>query len=215
MKALLRKDLYQLRAYCKSYLLVFGVFMAVSLMDDGKLFYCAYATILCGAISVSLLGYDERSKWSTYAETLPVTRAQMVSAKYLIGLLCNGAILAMLAIGLLLQKRYGPSLRLFLLGLTFCLGLVSGGFCLPFIYRFGIEKGRVSYYFAVGIFCAISFIPMNRLGLSTADVPMGGSWDAVADWSLPGIGTACLVCAVLYAVSWLLSIRIYQKREIS
>lgn len=36
MKALLQKDLYQLRAYCKSYLLICAVFFGISLTGEGK-----------------------------------------------------------------------------------------------------------------------------------------------------------------------------------
>ena len=39
MKALLQKDLYQLRAYCKSYLLICAVFFCISLAGEGNLFF--------------------------------------------------------------------------------------------------------------------------------------------------------------------------------
>ena len=39
MKALLQKDLYQLRAYCKSYLLICAVFFGISPAGEGNLFF--------------------------------------------------------------------------------------------------------------------------------------------------------------------------------
>ena len=40
MKALLQKDLYQLRAYCKSYLLICAVFFCISLAGEGVDIHC-------------------------------------------------------------------------------------------------------------------------------------------------------------------------------
>lgn len=93
MKALLQKDLYQLRAYCKSYLLICAVFFGISLTGEGNLFFITYPAMLCSLIPATLQTYDERGKWACFAGTLPFTRAQLVSAKYLVGLCCSGAVL--------------------------------------------------------------------------------------------------------------------------
>lgn len=213
MKALLRKDLYQLRAYCKSYLLICAVFLGVSAAGEGNLFFITYPAMLCSLIPVTLQTYDERGKWDAYAGTLPVTRSQLVSSKYLLGLCCNGIVLALLAVVLLAANNYAPDLRLFLLGITFCLSLISPAFCLPFVFRFGTEKGRMAYYVSIGLFFAASYILADLLGISAADASSITSWDQAA--AAPGLLAACLICAAAYIGSWLLSVRIYEKREIS
>ena len=93
MKALLQKDLYQLRAYCKSYLLICAVFFGISPAGEGNLFFITYPAMLCSLIPATLQTYDERGKWACFAGTLPFTRAQLVSAKYLVGLCCSGVVL--------------------------------------------------------------------------------------------------------------------------
>ena len=213
MKALLRKDLYQLRAYCKSYLLICAVFLGVSMAGEGNLFFITYPAMLCSLIPVTLQTYDERGKWDAYAGTLPVTRSQLVSSKYLLGLCCNGIVLALLAVVLLAANNYAPDLRLFLLGITFCLSLISPAFCLPFVFRFVTEKGRMAYYVSIGLFFAASYILADRLGISAADASAITSWDQAA--AAPGLLEACLICAAAYTGSWLLSVRICEKREIS
>lgn len=213
MKALLRKDFYQLRAYCKSYLLICAVFLGVSLAGEGNLFFITYPAMLCSLIPVTLQTYDERGKWDAYVGTLPVTRARLVSSKYLVGLCCSGIVLALLALVLLAANRYTPELRLFLLGITFCLSLVSPAFCLPFVFRFGTEKGRMAYYFSIGLFFAASYLVADSLGISAADTSAITSWNRAA--AAPGLLAACLICAAAYIISWLLSIRVYQKREIA
>ena len=83
MKGLLLKDLYMVVKYCKAYLLIAVVFLAVSLMGSDNLFFIFYPCLLCGMIPVNLLAYDERSRWPQYCGTLPYTKGQIVSGKYL------------------------------------------------------------------------------------------------------------------------------------
>lgn len=192
MKALLQKDLYQLRAYCKSYLLICAVFFGISLAGEGNLFFITYPAMLCSLIPATLQTYDERGKWACFAGTLPFTRAQLVSAKYLVGLCCSGVVL---------------------LGLTLCLSLVTPAFCLPIIFRFGTEKGRMAYYVSIGLFFALSYALADGLGISAADASSIAAWGRAGTAS--GIVAAVLVCMALYVCSWLISIRIYQKREIA
>ena len=192
MKALLQKDLYQLRAYCKSYLLICAVFFGISLAGEGNLIFITYPAMLCSLIPATLQTYDERGKWACFAGTLPVTRAQLVSAKYLVGLCCSGVVL---------------------LGLTLCLSLVTPAFCLPFIFRFGTEKGRMVYYVSIGLFFSLSYALADGLGISAADASSIAAWGRAGTAS--GIVAAILICMALYVCSWLISIRIYQKREIA
>ena len=81
MKGLLLKDLYMMRKYCRSYLLIAVVFIALSFASNQNLFFVFYPCLLCGMIPVNLLGYDERSRWLQYSGTMPYTRAQIVSCK--------------------------------------------------------------------------------------------------------------------------------------
>ena len=213
MKALLQKDFYQLRAYCKSYLLICAVFLGISLAGEGNLFFITYPAMLCSLIPVTLQTYDERGKWASFAGTLPFTRAQLVSAKYLVGLGCSGAVLLLLAAVLLTAGAYSPSMGLFLLGVTLCLSLVTPAFCLPFIFRYGTEKGRMAYYVSIGFFFGLSYLLADFLGISAAEVPSIAAWGrAGVSFGLLG---AVLVCIALYVCSWLVSIRIYERREIS
>ena len=62
MKALILKDLYQLKAYCKSLLLIVGVFTLVIPFSDGNLFFCIYPVMMISMLPMTLLSYDERTK---------------------------------------------------------------------------------------------------------------------------------------------------------
>ena len=53
MKALILKDLYQLKAYCKSLLLIVGVFTLVIPFSDGNLFFCIYPVMMISMLPMS------------------------------------------------------------------------------------------------------------------------------------------------------------------
>ena len=86
MKGLLLKDWYMMKQYCRTYPVIAVAFMALSLVDSDNLFFVFYPCLLCGMIPVTLLGYDERSGWVQYSGTMPYTKTQIVSEKYLISL---------------------------------------------------------------------------------------------------------------------------------
>jgi hypothetical protein len=93
VKGLLLKDWYMIKQYCKIYLVITVLFGAASVVNDENLFFVFYPCVLGGMIPVNLLGYDERSHWDRYSGTLPYTKKQIVSAKYLIGLFVQIAML--------------------------------------------------------------------------------------------------------------------------
>ena len=92
MKGLFLKDLYMLMSYCKSYLLIAVVFLAASFFGE-NLFFIYYPCLLCGMIPVNLIAYDEKSRFVQYSASLPVSAAQSVSVKYLMGLFSQIAVL--------------------------------------------------------------------------------------------------------------------------
>ena len=56
MKGLLLKDWYMMKKYCRPYLVLAVVFIAVSLFSDYNMVFVFYPCLLCGIIPVSLLG---------------------------------------------------------------------------------------------------------------------------------------------------------------
>ena len=208
MKGLLLKDLYMMRKYCKSYLFIAIVFIAVSFFSSKNLFFIFYPCLLCGMIPVNLLGYDERSGWMQYSSTMPYRKAQIVSGKYLIGLGTQVVILLVTgisqAIRMILDGGFVFEEYAVLLMLLLTMSLVASSVTLPFMFKLGVEKGRMAYYVMIGIVCAGSVISSSLL-----------SDDIQAATSLNGVlPIICIVGAGIYALSWYLSVVLYKKREI-
>lgn len=208
MKGLLLKDFYMAIKYCRAYLLIAAVFTVVSFFDRSNLFFVFYPCMLCGIIPVNLLAYDERSRWISYSETMPYTKAQIVSGKYLIGLLAQGAMLLITGISQAVQMGLegGFALKeyLVMMLIILILSLLSSSISLPFIFKLGVEKGRMAYYIMIGVICGGSLVLSNVL-TKVGENPI----------EMNGILLILLAIGIgIYALSWYLSVIFFQKREI-
>lgn len=205
MKGLLRKDLYMAAAFCRTYLLILVVFLAVGAVNNENSFFLIYPMIIGVMLPVSLIGYDERFKWHVACDALPVSRAQAVSSKYILTLLIVGLVflLTMLVQAVVMIRQGTPEKLRELPGLLLPIGLAGPALLLPVIFRLGVEKGRIFYYLLVGVVCAAAVIFSSGVTLE----------DPTAQVQLPGT-LLVLAGAALFALSWLLAIFLYQRREL-
>lgn len=200
MKALLLKEFYVASRTCRAFFFVIVVFFGLSFFGRSSQFFFLYPLMMVGMIPVTLLSYDERDGWDKYSLTLPCTRAQLVSAKYLIGLIFSGVVFLLvellLAIGLFTGGTFDfLSMSSALLLLT----LLGPSILMPFSFKFGSEKGRIAYYFVLALlFAVIAFL----VGMGFYVYLDGFSWLVIA------------AAVLLYLGSWRLSIHFYEKREL-
>ncbi len=207
MKGLLLKDAYLIGKLCKSFILLGILFPAASFWADDNMFFIFFLCILSGMLPMVLISYDEQQKWDPYAGTLPYTRAQLVSAKYLIGLCGNMIVLTLIAVAQAVRMLNAgePAFRELpaLLITLFCVSLIPQAVLYPFVYRFGVVKGRVFYYFIVGAACGAS-MSLSRMGTGSS-----AQFSSFLTIAILFAGTVSL-----YVISWLLSIRFYRKRDL-
>lgn len=207
MKGLLLKDIYQAWKYYKSFYFLMLVMGVASIWIGSNMFLAVYPFILSSMIPVNLPSVDESSKWEVFAGSLPCTRRQLVTVKYLLGLV---VVLPNLVVAALCQ-----SLRMDLAG-AFSWGELGGillvaisitvvlpALCLPFIFWLGTTKAKVARLFMVGALCggAVAF------GMTAQDgfLPFHGTG---------GIAAVMLGLAGLYLLSWYLAVRLYEKRDL-
>lgn len=208
MKGLILKDLYMSAKYFKSYIFILILFLGISFYNAENLFFAIYPCLLCAMIPTNLLAYDERSHWDIYCGTLPVTRDMVVSAKYLVGLMAQGAVFTVSAVvqalRIGLMGSFDWESYLVLLSLMCIVSLVSSSITLPFMFKLGVEKGRMAYYVMIGVVCggsALAGFAFNEQLQST--IPFGAV-----------LALGVLISGAIYAGSWYLSILFYRKREL-
>ena len=204
MKGLLKKDLYMILKYGRMLLVMSALFLGMSVVAEENFFFIVYPALLGGVLPVTLLSYDERFGWNRYCDALPLTRRQVVDERYLMSLLSFLALYVLTLLvqaAVLLPKGRGEDL-LELAGLLPSLGLAAPALMLPITLRWGVEKWRIMYYFIIGVIVAAGLVFSNDL--------MGPN-KAIGRW---GAAAVLLVSVVFFAASWLLSVKLYEKREL-
>lgn len=207
MKGLLYKDLLMAAKCCRSFLLVIAIFVAALLVEPGNTFYVVYPYLFVGMVPMTLISYDERDKWSQFSGILPVSRGMLVSVKYLAGLLFQLAVLVLSGaawfVGLRRTGSFAAKEYLSTLVMLMSVGLLVPTILLPCIFKLGVEKGRMVYYAVIVLLgAAAGIIISTELDLSAVALP---GW---------GAGGIFFICAGMYVLSWMLSIRFYEKKEL-
>ena len=208
MKGLLLKDWYMMKQCYRYYLFCAIGFTVLSVMSSGNMFFVFYPCLLCGMIPVNLIGYDERSQWVQYSGTMPYTKAQVVSSKYLIGLLAQLTTLLVMGVAQAAKMIIASDFVLgdfaVLMLLMLIVSTLTSSISLPFIFKLGVEKGRTAYYVMIGFVCGASVLASSlfrgQLGIEIK----------------PNLVLAILVVVGIgiYIFSWYISIVFYKKREI-
>ena len=161
MKGLLLKDAYQIWHYAKGVIVATVVMMGAGVVTimNGANFFIVYAGFLMGMMPMTLLAYDQASKFSEYSAALPVTKEQLVGSKYIIGLcgLVLAELFAAAALGVasLHWTAVDHALVVSTLVQVGMTTLLNSAVLLPLNYRFGYEKAKVGFYFIVGALSAL------------------------------------------------------------
>ena len=212
MKGLLLKDAYQTWCYIRWIILVSIAMMLVGVfcMKEGSNFFMQYSGIMLGMLPMTLLAYDQNSRFSAYCAALPVTKEQIVGGKYLIGL-CGMALaellsMAALAAAQLLWGTVTVQLTVATLFQVAMLTLLGNIILLPLTYRFGYEKAKYVYYLCIGMLGGLMGITVSSGGILLNSI-------LPAQGSLLVLVVVLAAALALYALSWRLSVAWYGKAE--
>ena len=205
MKALLYKDFYMIGKYAKSTALFILVFLTVSIFQDGA-FYSTYPVIVGSMLPISLMSYDEKFKWNIYAEALPFSRKNIISSKYIMILIIVAVIIMASIVTNFISMIINNVFSMETLKTTIItiavIGIMAPSFMFPLIFKLGVEKARMIYLIIVGALTAImlNFESKGGTGLSFLN-------------NIPEL-YLLIGMVIVFIISWLLSIKIYEKKEI-
>ena len=216
MIGLLKKEYYLMEGQMKSWLIVavFCFFYSYFMNADSFLFMLI---ILIGIMStMTVFSLDKACGWDTYAISLPLTRKEIVEARYLFAFLIDIGVslaccLLMLLRGLIKGGVNIPE-SLHSLFQILLVTILMQLLLFPVIYKLGVEKARFVY---MAVFICLS---LGVLGLSQLDdngaVLAGIRINAEKIMQYGEIAAVILAAAGLFLSLWL-SVRIYEKKELS
>lgn len=209
MKGLLLKELYVSVKQFKSLLFIVIIFSFISLLSDNISFITIYPSLISGMLPINLLSFDEKDKWCMYSAALPITKAQYVSAKYITGLIFNISVLILNVTVQTIRMVWFASFSfddfMFLCACNVALSFISQALILPLALKFGSEKGRIIYTIVI-VFFAFAFT------FALAFFTFSSEFSFIFNGIIVSI-IVMLITIALYAVSWWVSIKIYNKRE--
>lgn len=203
MKGLLIKDFINLKGFGRISLLVIAGYAIFAMATGSIAFISTLLLVFCAMLPMTSTALDETAKWNAYVQCVPVTRGQVVLAKYLMMLITGLlALLFSLLVSLLTSLRFpidwGEVLASNLMSI--CMVMLINAISLPAIYRFGVEKARIVIMVAF-MLCLMLFM-----------VTMGEDGIAIGTSSLPWLALPLVTLAALVG-SYFLSRKIYSAKE--
>ncbi len=202
MKALLYKDFLVLKKNLRMVLLLDLLFVLVGFFGNVNSFFLIFPMVMLAALVPSLIAYDERTHFDRFCDMMPVSRRLQVSEKYLLGLVYMAVIFCLCLPGVLRHYPSGSTERSLMMISMLAAGVVPTALMLPLIFKFGMEKGRIFYFL------------FYFSGILLANIAADAAGGAALAVGAKEILLALLAMLALYALSWLLSIRLYEKREL-
>lgn len=98
MKGLLYKDGRILATSFRTLPLMVFIFLLVSVFNENGSFWSMYGIFMGCTMISTLQNLDETSKWCTFCDTLPLNRSDLVTEKYILGLIVTAVSVAVLVV---------------------------------------------------------------------------------------------------------------------
>ena len=216
MKGLLEKDLRLMLSRKQSILIFIVASLFVAFTMDGS-FVVSYLTMLFTVIAISTLSYDEYDNGFAFLMTLPFSRKTYVREKYIFTFLAEITAWVISVIfyyvvnmikGVKIDLLSEAPVLLMYLPLLFLMACMM----LPIQFRFGAEKSRTAYFIVIGGLAVLLFIVFKLIGSGDGSIDI---IETALSFLLSPVGiiTVTAVFLILVAVSYLLSVRIMEKKE--
>ncbi|MCI9448641.1 MAG: ABC-2 transporter permease [Clostridiales bacterium] len=209
MKGLLIKEFYVIKKYFRFVFIMSAAFIAFAILGNNLSnigFALTYPIMIGSLLPISLLSYDENFKWNTYAAALPVPKKSHVTVKYLVEIICTAAMLALCTIPIVIYLSISGNSAsvapvLIQISVRAVAAVISTAIFMPIVFKFGSQKARLMYILLVAIIMSVS------VGLSSDFIK------TISFEPRTAVLTAVILTAVLYVISWRISIKIYEKRD--
>ena len=217
MKGLIIKDLCVIKNQMKTLLLVLAFFVIFSIINEDATFILFLVPFYMIMILITTFSYDEFNKWECYCNSLPLSRKEIVKAKYL---LFNATSLIVLVLGILasiivpsfIENTTFESIYASIIGVAFGICLVIS-LLIPFYYKFGSNKGRIMLFLTITILALIIGI-ITSLDIFN-NVELMNMINSLNNLSI-GMFTLLLiiVTVIIMTISYYISVRIYNNKEL-
>lgn len=206
MLGLIKKDLLMIKGNLKAVGIIFVIFIGMAIFQDMNLAFLP--VFISFVLFMSTFSYDEYNKWDSYVTTLPNGRKNVVGAKYITTLLllfASTILTIILSIAIeTTRNEFDMKEMLGTIGGSIMATVLLVSITYPIIFKFGNEKGRIAMF-------AVAFLGTSLFAFLLKSVKV--SKNVVLFFEQYGILFLIIVLVILLFGSYLLSKRIYEKKE--
>ena len=208
MKGLIIKDICNQLGQLKAFAMMLVIFIVcfANSSEGTLIIMCAvYATVMV----ISNLAMDESFQWEIFALTMPVTRRQLVLAKYIVAIFYAllGIVVGTVAtlVIRLFGFRSGDATLLLISLIGIVVAAIFIALLLPVDFKYGVQKGRLV------LFGVAAFIGGGGVLLSGKEDMLDGFFSRFSG-TVGGLFFGALTLLLLL-ISFTISSRIMEKKE--
>ena len=166
MTGLILKDALVLKKSLKSYLLLLAVYAVLTVTGLFSIsFVAAFLEVIAMMLPMSAFAFDEQAHWDRYAAALPLSRRDLVAARYLftlLVLLCVAAFGAAMCVVVSFSGDWDAVWECGMsIAVTMLLGVLALSVAMPLNYRLGPERARIALYVTLLLPVAALFVSVK------------------------------------------------------
>ncbi len=204
------KDISLVKSQIFIVAVVLAVYIFIALVSSSGssigVFTGTYSIVVMSLIPITILNFDEKSKWGRYASAMPVSRRANVLSKYIImvGLsVINAAVLA------LVYWLSGESDRMIFMIVILAASLTTGSVVTALGYKFGSTNARFIFTAVVFISVISAMAVAGGISISVGD-EFGSSSSGVVIAAVIFLAVSILICVA----SFMISSHIYENKDL-
>ena len=208
MLGLVKKDLLMIKGNMRQVILFLVVFLILAFQENNII--VIVPVFVSMIVFITTFSYDEYNKWDAYAISLPVSRKNIVKAKYVASIILWVIALLVTVVITGIMGLFEQNINYFemfgmILGCVFSIVLLEA-IMFPLIFKFGVEKGRIGLF--VGVFAIAGL-----LGFIFTGIDLENATGFIEIFNKYYYILIPLVAVILLVISYFVSKKIYLKKE--
>ena len=208
MLGLVKKDLLMIKGNIRQVILFLVVFLVLAFQENNII--VIVPVFVSMMVFITTFSYDEYNKWDAYAISLPVSRKNIVKAKYVASIILWAIALLVTVVITGIMGLFEQNINYFemfgmILGCVFSIVLLEA-IMFPLIFKFGVEKGRIGLF--VGVFAIAGL-----LGFIFTGIDLENATGFIEIFNKYYYILIPLAAVILLVISYFVSKKIYLKKE--
>jgi ABC-2 type transport system permease protein len=212
MKGFLIKDLLGLKKYARTLVILMVFFLIWSAVLGSPQYFSGIMVMLFIMVPIVTFSYDDMAKWDAYGVALPVSRREIVLAKYMLALLvvASGTLISygFHFVFAAIKPITGQESQYLVIPAMAAIGVCILSLIFPFIFRYGAEKARFIIIAVILVFLLAAYGAAQLLSYYQINVESVVEELMSRLWLLPVAAVGALL------LSYLISCRIFENKEI-